>query len=810
MRSSSSVRAVQRAMLALVLVSCTPDRVTGPLAPGRASADVAVSSGVVRISEIHYDNSGTDTGERIEVTGPAGKDLSGWSLVLYNGSGGAVYRTNALTGLIPATCGAEGVVVVSYPVDGIQNGSPDGVALVDNTGKLVEFLSYEGAFTGVGGAANGVLSTDIGVSETSTTTVGFSLQRNGFGGWDAPAANTFGGCNDEPPPPYTGPTTVVINELMGDPLAALSPSWGEWFEVFNYGPEPVNLAGWKIRSGGDVEHAIGKDVIIAPGTYAVLGRSDNEGNNGYAQVAYNYFTGNSTTIWLDASDWLVLRTPTNTTVDSVAWTSMPKGATRALRDASIDNADVDGTNWGYSTTPFGSGDFGTPGEINGVLSETAPAIPTGVVRITFTGRDPASDPALPVGFEDQLFATGRDADGVQVATTFTWSSATPELASVDQDGVVHALGAGVALIRATSEDGRIGTYRVPTRVGVASTTASYLGNAEFGIPTDGDASDDFIITRPTYTISYSTLRNTPNWVSYDLEATHFGAEDRCDCFTGDPDLPAGAAHLTTADYTGAGAAAGYGIDRGHLVRSSDRTAASLDNAYTFYLSNIIPQAADQNQGPWNNLEGELNALARTGTKEIYVIAGVAGNKGTLKNEGKVVIPESVWKIAVVMPRDQGLASVDGAEDFQLEVVDMPNIAGIRNVDWKTYRTTVNAIEAKTGYDLLALLPDHVEWLVEAGLTSPTAGSAEQLLTIFAGGVEELVARGVLSAGNGSALLTQIADAQAQLAAGDAAGARETLSALRRTVQAWQRAGRIDAVTATSLLTFNGWVIDATR
>jgi len=804
------VRAMRRAMLALVLVSCTSDRVSGPQAPTSVSMELTAAVGV-RISEFHYDNAGTDTGERIEVAGPAGTSLAGWSIVLYNGSGGAVYRTTALAGSIPATCGERGVVVVSYPVDGIQNGSPDGVALVDNTGTVVDYFSYEGSFTFVGGAGNGLVAQDIGVSEVGTTLVGHSLQRNGLGGWSPPVENSFGACNDEPPPPYDGPTSIVINELMGDPLAALSASWGEWFEVYNFGDEPVNLAGWRIRSAGDAEHTIARDVVVAPHTYAVLGRADNQDNNGYVAVAYNYFTGNSTTIWMDASDWLVLRTPTGESVDSVAWTSQPKGATLALRDATLDNAYANGPNWGFSTTPFGSGDFGTPGEANVGLSETAPAVPTGVVRITFTGRDPANDPALPVGFEDQLFATARDAAGAVVNTTITWSTVQePAIASVDEDGVVHALAAGVAQIRATTEDGRIGVYRVPTRIALAGPNTSYVGNADFGIPTDADASDDFLITRFGYTASYSRVRNTPNWVSYDLEQTHFGAEDRCDCFTADPMLPNSFAHLTTADYTGAGAAAGFGIDRGHLMRSSDRTAGSLDNAESFYLSNIIPQTADNNQGPWNNLEGVLNARARLGADEIYIIAGVAGNVGTLKDEGRVVIPASVWKVAVIMPRNQGRANVDKPGDFELIVVDMPNVPGIRNVDWNTYRTTVNAIEAKTGYDLLALLPDHVEWLVEAGLTSPTSGTATQLIDALAVGVQDLVVQGLLSAGNASAFQTQLADAKAQLAAGDAATARETLAAVRRTVQALERGGRIDAATSNSLQIFVGWAIAAAR
>ena len=78
------------------------------------------------ISEIHYDNAGTDSGEAIEVEAPAGSDLTGWQIVLYNGNNGAAYGTRTLGGAVPAA----GVAVATYPVDGIQNGSPDGVALV--------------------------------------------------------------------------------------------------------------------------------------------------------------------------------------------------------------------------------------------------------------------------------------------------------------------------------------------------------------------------------------------------------------------------------------------------------------------------------------------------------------------------------------------------------------------------------------------------------------------------------------------------------------------------------------------------------
>ena len=109
----------------------------------------------VFINEIHYDNTGTDAGEAIEIAGPAGTDLSGWTLVLYNGANGLSYTTTALSGTIPNQQGGFGTLSFTYPTNGLQNGSPDGIALVDNTGTVVQFLSYEGTFVAVGGPADG-------------------------------------------------------------------------------------------------------------------------------------------------------------------------------------------------------------------------------------------------------------------------------------------------------------------------------------------------------------------------------------------------------------------------------------------------------------------------------------------------------------------------------------------------------------------------------------------------------------------------------------------------------------------------------
>ena len=123
------------ATVAFTATSCADLATTSsPVALTALEQPVMASSHLpsVRVSEFHYDNSSTDANERIEISGPAGTSLSGWSIVLVNGSNGAVYDTDALSGTIPASCGDRGVVVMTYPVNGIQNGSPDGIALVNN------------------------------------------------------------------------------------------------------------------------------------------------------------------------------------------------------------------------------------------------------------------------------------------------------------------------------------------------------------------------------------------------------------------------------------------------------------------------------------------------------------------------------------------------------------------------------------------------------------------------------------------------------------------------------------------------------
>lgn len=136
------------------------------------------------INEFHYDNAGADTGEFIEVAGPAGLDLTGYSLVLYNGNGGGVSATLALGGVIPDQQAGAGVL--SFAAAGLQNGGAstpeaDGIALVAPGGQVLEFISYEGVMTATNGPAAGMTSLDVGVAEPGNAS-GTSIARTGSGG----------------------------------------------------------------------------------------------------------------------------------------------------------------------------------------------------------------------------------------------------------------------------------------------------------------------------------------------------------------------------------------------------------------------------------------------------------------------------------------------------------------------------------------------------------------------------------------------------------------------------------------------------
>lgn len=230
---------------------------------------------------------------------------------------------------------------------------------------------------------------------------------------------------------------------------------------------------------------------------------------------------------------------------------------------------------------------------------------------------------------------------------------------------------------------------------------------ELGYPLDKDTADDYLIVHPQYVTSFNHLLNVPNWVSWSLNAEWFGDVPRYDGrFIVEPLLPAWFYHPDHDDYTNSG------YDRGHMVRSEERTKTNEDNKATFYMSNILPQRPDLNRGVWLDFERYCETLCKDSLKQLFIVAGpvFVGEVHTTIGHG-IAVPDSCFKIVVVLNKGQTLKNV--TTTTQVIAVVMPNSNGVRSDDWTKYRSNVDHIEAMTGYNFLNYVKPDIQTVIEA-------------------------------------------------------------------------------------------------
>ncbi|MVN22970.1 DNA/RNA non-specific endonuclease [Mucilaginibacter arboris] len=257
----------------------------------------------------------------------------------------------------------------------------------------------------------------------------------------------------------------------------------------------------------------------------------------------------------------------------------------------------------------------------------------------------------------------------------------------------------------------------PTAGADAPPVSGDNSNLLMGNPSGAQATvvtpENYLIDQHYYIESYSMSRAEPNWVSWHLDASNFtGAVTRQDNFAAFNGLPTGWYQVQNNSYTGSG------FDRGHNCPSGDRTSSTDANSATFLMTNMIPQAPQNNQQTWENLESYLRTQVLSGN-EVYIIMGSYGSGGvgsassnvvTTINGGKVNVPSNVWKVAVILPTGNGdLSRVTSST--RVIAVNTPNINSI-NSDWKQYIVTVRDIETATGYNLLSALPQAVQDAIE--------------------------------------------------------------------------------------------------
>ena len=233
--------------------------------------------------------------------------------------------------------------------------------------------------------------------------------------------------------------------------------------------------------------------------------------------------------------------------------------------------------------------------------------------------------------------------------------------------------------------------------------------------------NNYLMTTSNYTLSYNKSRGEPNWVSWYLGPSSLGSTDRLNDFRADGTLPTGWYEVQANGYSGSG------FDRGHNCPSADRTSTIAANSSTFLMTNMIPQAPRNNEGTWANFENYLRSLVRSGD-ELYIVMGSygtggTGSKGTATtiDGGHVTVPSHVWKVAVVLS--------NGTKDLsrittktRVIAINTPNINTVSS-KWQTYLTSVDAIEAATGYNLLSNVPATIQKVIEAKVDGRLASPA---------------------------------------------------------------------------------------
>ncbi|OLE61220.1 MAG: hypothetical protein AUG74_15460, partial [Bacteroidetes bacterium 13_1_20CM_4_60_6] len=256
-----------------------------------------------------------------------------------------------------------------------------------------------------------------------------------------------------------------------------------------------------------------------------------------------------------------------------------------------------------------------------------------------------------------------------------------------------------------------------------------MGNPT-GAVADVTSYDNFLLEKPTYALSYNRSKGTPNWVSWHLESAWYGSLGRVDTFRPDPAIPPTWYRVQASDFFTTG------FDRGHMCPNADRDNENRIpiNQETYLMTNMVPQAPDNNQGPWANLENYLRTLTDAGS-EIYIVSGPSGVGGTGSNGGvtmtlaggHVTVPAYTWKAALVLPKgDNDLSRITAAT--RTIAVVMPNTQGIRTTnsnDWQGYLTTVDDIELHYCHcNLFSNVGEAIQNAIEAGtngVNPPGAG-----------------------------------------------------------------------------------------
>lgn len=236
------------------------------------------------------------------------------------------------------------------------------------------------------------------------------------------------------------------------------------------------------------------------------------------------------------------------------------------------------------------------------------------------------------------------------------------------------------------------------------TSYNYL--RQLGIPKDKDTSDDYIINRPQYIMSYNCDRGIANWVFWETTKDDYGKSSRkYQSFTIDSSLADFCDKIPPKVYKSSK------YDRGHLVPAQARSRTDEDMASTFFMTNITPQIQYLNIGVWKQLENKCRNLCVKHNKRLLITAGTICQTFKKLRKSKVVVPDYFFKIIIILDNQQSVSDIN--RDTEIISVIIPNDRQqLTYKSYKRYYATIDSIENLIGYDLFHRIPNKIEKYLE--------------------------------------------------------------------------------------------------
>lgn len=653
---------------------------------------------------------GNAADEFVELHNVSGNDvdLNGYRLVYRSAAGTSdvTIASWAVSTVIPA--GGYYLIAHAAGYDGTTNAN-----VTFNAGSTGSFSASSGGFALRNGAANtGTIIDSVGYGsatnafvETTTTAVPVandSKARSGEGCTDTDN-NSVDFVTVSPSAPRNSQSAVVICDGTGGrPTLSIN---NVTLTEGNSGTKTFSFTVSLSAPAG--ENGVTFDIATADGTATTT-------DNDYVS---NSLTGQMIPAGLQTYTF-------NVTVNGD--TAVEPTETFSVNVTNVSGAPVvDGTGTGTITTD----DVSTAPTATGTANpSTVQAGGTVLLTVNVTpGTNPTSTGIAVTGnltsiagsAAQTFYDDGTNGDQTAGDNVFTYQATV---------GAGTASGAKTLPITITDAQSRTRNINIGLTVGTTGAHSPeehlIMGNPS-NATTDINNSLNYLMLKEQYALSYNRDRAIPNWVSWHLDSSWLGSAPRQNDFRPDPTLPTDWYHVSGSSYSGSG------FDRGHYTPSADRTSSIPDNSATFLMTNMMPQAPGNNQGPWEKLESYSRTLVGEGN-ELYIIGGGIGTGGTGDNgfantidAGRITVPAQTWKVIIILPAGDNDSSRVTSSTRTIGVI-MPNNTAIRPDQWQKYITTVDQVEALTGYDFFSNVEPSIQAQIESKLdaannTAPSAG-----------------------------------------------------------------------------------------